>query len=156
MGINSSGNGHVETLQRTPKTHLVVATHTFFELHQILVSGRLNIIYPNSWEYGVKEAGQLLHSVVPWQNRSVSTDVIGNAHRFHWSCISILPFFQSSYFAIVVQSMAYGAFSKDSLSAQCCLQVFHRFHYFYYILSCNQSYFDFWFTVQCFHYSLLV
>lgn len=70
---------HISSLA---KIGLVATTLFFFELHQILVLGETQFFYSNSWECGVKEAGQLLLSVVLWKNRSLSRDMVGNAHRF--------------------------------------------------------------------------
>lgn len=133
--ITINGNGHMITLKRTPKTHLVVATHTFFKLHQILGCGRHNIIYPNSlriWCKGSRPASAL--SCIMGKQECEHRCDQQCSHGFWWSCISIFP----SFSVILDQSMVYRMFSKD-LSAQCCLQVFHNFHYFYYILSCSQS-----------------
>lgn len=38
----------------------------------------------------MKEAGEVLLSAVLWINRSLSRDMVGSAHRFWWSCFSIL------------------------------------------------------------------
>jgi len=60
--------------------------------------------------------------------------MFGNARRdFGGVVFQSFHLFQASYFGIINQSMAYRVFSKESLSVQCRLEVFHRFHYFYYV-----------------------